>query len=285
MTNPAIHFENARQHVRDAVRDVSPFLEHFTRFGFAAKGVVYLMIGILAAMAPVGMSDRPVGTRGALQKLFEQPVGWLLLAFIALGLLCFGLWQLMRAVEDPELEGTSWKAIFKRVGWAGNALIHFGFVLWAVSLIFGFRHAGRGEDQKVHDWTAWAMSYPFGRWVIAGVGAGIVCYGIFALIAGIRGKLDKRLVLSEVGPDAKRWIRGVSRFGVSARGVVFAFIGMFLVRAAYHFTANEAHGLAGALGELLRQPYGKYLLATVAIGLIAYGLYDFVLARWRHIRI
>lgn len=279
------HLDRAKQQVHDAVQDVSPFIQRFARFGFAAKGVVYLIIGGLAALAPIGRTDKPVGTRGALEHLFRQPIGAALLAVVALGLLCFGVWKLIRAIEDPEREGTSWGAIAKRVGWAFNAFVHFGLVLGAISLLIGSRRAASGEDQKLHDWTGAVMDYPFGRWIVAAIGVGVVCYGVKQVIDGCRGSLDKRLVLTEVGPGAKKWIRGVSRFGVAARGVVFALMGLFLVKAAKDFDANQAHGLGGALAELARQPYGPYLLGTVALGLVAYGLYDFVLARWRHIRV
>src|SRR6476661_3168233 len=104
MTTAAVHLENAKQHVRDAVRDVSPFIEHFARFGFAAKGVVYCVIGVLAALVPVGMTNKPVGTRGALQTILQQPIGAMLLGVVAFGLLCFGIWNAIRGIEDPELE-------------------------------------------------------------------------------------------------------------------------------------------------------------------------------------
>src|SRR3954470_2399631 len=105
MTDLSAHVEQARQHVEDAVRKVTPFLEHFARFGFAAKGVTYLLLGFLAAVAPVGMASLPGGRRGALETVLRQPAGWLMLGIVALGLLAFGVWQLVRAVEDPEDEG------------------------------------------------------------------------------------------------------------------------------------------------------------------------------------
>src|SRR5215213_2601990 len=111
------------------------FVEHFARFGFAVKGVVYLIIGALAALAPVGMGTHPTGTHGALHALMRQPVGSLLLGVVAFGLLCFGLFQLLRAVRDPEREGSDAKGIARRVGWAWNALIHFGLVVVAVGMI------------------------------------------------------------------------------------------------------------------------------------------------------
>ena len=284
MTDLSCHAEEARRHVERAVRRVSPFLEHFARFGFAAKGVVYFIIGLLAALAPLGLSDRPTWTRGALSMLLRQPTGSLLLAAAAAGLLCFGLFQLFRGIEDYDGVGSGIVALGKRVGWIGNAFIHFALVAAAISMMIGYRRAA-DDDAAVRDWTAIAMAYPLGRWLIAGIAVGIFAYGVQQLIAALRGKLDRRLSFAEVTEKARCWLGGISRFGIAARGMVFCFLGWFLIRAAYDANAHEARGMGGTLREIAGEPYGRWLLCLTALGLIAYGFYDFVLARYRRITI
>ncbi len=58
--------------------------------------------------------------------------------------------------------------------------------------------------------------------------------------------------------------------------------GAFVVLAAYQSDPSEAHGLGGALETLQRQPLGSYMLATIAAGLIVYGVFTFAVARYRH---
>src|SRR5438309_756983 len=152
----------AKVYLRHAVRTASPFLEHFARFGFAAKGVVYIIIGGLAAMAPIGLRRHPTGTHGALTLLLRQPIGSVLLSVIALGFAAFGLWLLVRAAIDPEGEGSDLKALLIRLGWAFGGLTHFGLVLAALELIRGYRRPS--DETHARDWTARAMSYPLGRW-------------------------------------------------------------------------------------------------------------------------
>jgi hypothetical protein len=282
VTHVSTPLDDARRELARAVRKASPFLEHFARFGFAAKGITYVIIGALAALAPVGMGTRPMGTRGALATLLRQPIGSVLLGAVALGLLAFGLWQLVCAIEDPDHEGTDARGIGRRIGYAGSAVVQFLLVAVAVSMIVGWRRAG-SADREVRDWTAWVMSYPFGRWVVAGIGAGILAYGIAQLAFGIFGRLDPHLALGTLGATARQWISGISRFGVAARGVVFGLIGIFLLLAAWDANARVAQGLGGALRMVASQPYGKWLLGITALGLIAYGIYDFVLARYRRI--
>src|SRR4029078_9450306 len=102
-------------------------------------------------------------------------------AIVAFGLLCFGIFQLIRAIEDPEHAGADAKGSARRVGWAWNALVHFGLVAIAIGMMVGLRHAsaGSGDDERqVRDWTATAMSYPFGRWIVGAIGVGILISGV-----------------------------------------------------------------------------------------------------------
>jgi hypothetical protein len=71
--------------------------------------------------------------------------------------------------------------------------------------------------------------------------------------------------------------------GQGALGVVASIIGIFLIVAALHHNPGEAKGLSGALITLLQQPFGPILLGIVAVGLLAYGIYSFVEARYRRL--
>jgi len=71
--------------------------------------------------------------------------------------------------------------------------------------------------------------------------------------------------------------------GYVARGVVFALIGVFLVRAAWDYDPKEAVGFDGALAKLQQAPYGPLLLGLTAAGLVAFGLFCLVQARYREV--
>ena len=139
-------------------REAHPFVENFARFGFAVKGLVYVIVAIFAGLAPIGVTSRPLGTSGALRVLLRNPAGFILLIIVAVGLTCFGRWQLLRAIADPEFAGRSWRGLFLRFTWICNAVINFGFVLIAVGLMIGIRRATSGnDDRSAQDWAAWTM--------------------------------------------------------------------------------------------------------------------------------
>lgn len=275
----------AGQHVSRAIHKASPFVEKLARFGYAAKGVVYVIVGTLAAMAAFGTGGETTGSRGALHTIMDQPFGQVMLGLVAVGLFGYALWQFVRAVEDPENEGSDGKALAKRATFLISGIIHLGLVLAAIRLLTGSMAGRGGDDAGTQDWTATLMSYPAGQWLVAAVGLIIGGYGIGQAVKGYRSDLDDQLELHSLSPGPHRWTIRISRFGMIARGVVFMIIGALLVVAAVHNDPSEAKGVGGALDALARQPYGPWLLGAVALGLVAYGLYQFILARYRHIEV
>ncbi|MEO6435962.1 MAG: DUF1206 domain-containing protein [Tepidisphaeraceae bacterium] len=283
MTTLQSNLDQANADLRQARHKAGPFVEGFVRFGYAAKGVVYCVVGSLAAIAAFGSGGDATGSRGALDKISHQPFGWVMLAIVAVGLSGYAMWQFIRSIEDPEDEGSNAKAIFRRIGIFGSGLIHLGLVIYAVNIIIGWRRRGGGDDESARSWSATAMSYPMGRWLLAAAGIGLLCYGVWQLIRSFQSNLDKRLHLGEIKPETRRFVVQVSRFGLAARGIVFGIMGIFLALAAWHHNSSQAKGVGGALDALQRQPYGPWLLGIVALGLIAYGIYQFVEARYRQI--
>jgi hypothetical protein len=275
--------DHARSELSRAIHKVSPFVEKFARLGYASKGVIYVIVGVLAAMSALGRGGETTGTRGAMSHILSQPLGVVLLFIVALGLACYSLWQFIRAVEDPENEGSDGKAIAKRMGFFLSGVIHAMLVVYAAHLMLGSGGAHAGDDANAQGWSATILAYPLGRIALGLIGAGIAAYGLYHLYRSYVAKLDKQLVLERLGAPARRVVVGVSRFGQAARGVVFGTIGLFLILAAWRYNAREARGLGGALEALRDQPFGPWLLCAVALGLVAYGVYQFVKARYRRI--
>lgn len=271
-----------RRHGRAAAREAAPWVETLARMGYAAKGVVYLLVGGIAARAAVGSGERVEGSRGALRTLLEQPFGRFLLGLMALGLAGYALWRFVQAALDPEGKGSGGGGLAKRAGYAVSGAIHAGLALAALRMATG-GGGGQGGDSTDH-WTAVLMRQPLGRWLVAAVGLGIMGYGAYALYRAYAVKLDRQLDLSRMGPAAREWAVRSGRAGIAARGVVFLVMGYFLLRAALRYDPAEARGLDGALRALQQQSYGPWILGVVALGLLGYGVYQLVEARYRRIR-
>jgi len=259
----------------------SKWVERLARFGYTVKGIVYALIGVLALQAAFGGGGKTTDTKGALRTIAAQPFGSFLLIVIGLGLLGYVLWRFVQAITDPENKGTDAKGIATRLGYAISGFIYASLAFEALRLATS---TGGGGGKSTEDWTALVLQQPFGRWLVGIVGALIIGVGFYRLYKAYKIKFRKKLNLSELDRTEETWAVRISRLGIAARGVVFVMIGFFLIQAARQFDASEARGLDGALQTLARQPYGKFLLGFVALGLIAYAIYLWIQARYRRIR-
>lgn len=268
-------------HARSTLHDGAPWVQRLARLGYAAKGVVYLVVGALAVQAAYSPGMRPQDSEGALSAILRQPLGVALLGVVALGLAGYVLWRLVQALLDPEHKGTGAKGVAVRTGYLLSALVHAGLTVEAVRLLLG---SSRGGGREPEDWTAAVLAQPMGWWLVAAAGAGIIAFGLFELYRAAAVELSKRLDLGGVSADTRRRIVYLGRAGLAARGIVFGIIGWFVVQAALHSASREVQGLGEALRTVREQSHGRWLLGGVALGLAAYGAFLLVKARYRRIR-
>jgi hypothetical protein len=264
-----------------AARPSAERIAWLARGGYAARGVVYLIVGGLAVLAALGGGGRTTDSEGALRTLLQQPFGAALLALVALGLVGYASWRLVQAIADPDAHGANAKGLAIRGGLLVSAVTHSLLALFALSLIFGWGSSvGGGGDSGARDWTAWLLLQPFGRWLVALSGVAVIGAGIAHMIKGYRAEFTEYL---RMDPATLEKLSPICRFGLIARGIVFLIIGGFLVVAAWRFSSGDVVGLQGALQTLQQQPYGWILLAVVALGLFAFDVYSLIEARYRRI--
>ena len=260
-------------------------METFARFGYAAKGFVYGVVGILALLAAFSFGGDTTDTTGALHAIAEQPFGKMLLALIAIGLVGYVAWQIIRAINDPRDKGTDAKGIVTRIGYFLSGLAYIGVAINAGMLAIGASNSSGGGGSSKQDWTAMVMEQPLGRWLVGIAGAITIGIGFYRLYRAYKIKFRKKLNMSELDSGKQDLLVNISRFGIAARGIVFVMIGFFILQAAKNFDPQKVKGLDGALLTLAQQPFGKVLLALMALGLMAYALYLFIEARYLRIKL
>jgi Domain of Unknown Function (DUF1206) len=250
------------------------------RVGYAAEAVVYAVLGVLALMAAFGLAGgKLTDNKGALQTLGQQPFGTALLWASALGMVCYALWNGVRAARDPERRGTDGKALVVRVGFAASSLGHLLLAFYAAQLAYGSApSSGRSPT-----YVGKLLSYPFGAWLVAALGLIAIGFGIAQVVLAVRDKVGRQYAHAKLAAGLCRLVRRVARVGVFARGLVFPVIGSSLVAAAWRRDPQQADGFGEALASLARTPLGVWLLMFVAAGLLAYGIHLFFVARWGHL--
>jgi hypothetical protein len=272
--NGSMHHATAR-----AAAEGEQWLERLGRLGFGAKGVVYLVVGLIAVRASIGAGEAATGPRGALQAISEQPVGEALLWVVALGLLGYAAWRFVQAARDTEHKGHEAKGLVVRAGYALSGVLHASLA-FAAMRIAGGSGEGDGGEQGM---TAQLMQQPFGRWLVVIAGLVVLAVGLNQFRLAYGARFRKHLRTAEMDAEEERWAVLAGRIGYAARGVTFLIIAGFLVIAGVQADPSEAKGLDDALRVLERQSFGPGLLALVGLGLFCYGLFQLVLARYRRI--
>ncbi|MEA2119283.1 DUF1206 domain-containing protein [Halovibrio sp. HP20-50] len=251
----------------------------YARMGYASRGIVYVLVGGLAALAAFGQGGQTEGSRGALERVLTAPFGKILLAIMAIGLVGYAMWRMIQALKDADHHGNSVTGLAIRAGLLASAVTHTLLAFFAATLIFQFGGSseGSGGSQGV---ASWLMQQPFGRWLVGGIGLIMIGVGIAHALKGYKAKFDKHFAMP---PETQQWAYPICRFGLAIRGLVFVIVGCFFIIAAYQINPNEAGGIDEVFSTLRNQPYGRWLLAFVALGLFAFGLYSLLAAIYRRI--
>ena len=265
------------------VTDLSAWERWIAHAGYLSEGLLYLLIGAFGLLATIDLSRRPNGTHGVLITLSLTAPGDLLLAVVALGLASFVTWQLLIAIRDPEHRRDRDRHTRRiiRLGHLLNGALHSVLVIEAMRILFGVGNTAGGERAQ-KEWIARAFGIPLGRYVVGIVGIGISLYGLYQCYRAVTRNKDSRVNLT--GTRLRPVLDGLGIFGLLSRGVMFAVIGAHLTRAAWRVHAQEAVGIAGALGTLRQHAYGGWFLGTVATGLISYGLWQIAKEPYRRLR-
>ena len=272
--------DNIKQSIRQAASHA--WFERLARLGYASKGLVYFIVGFLAAQAAFSMGGRTTDTSGALSEIVNQPFGKFLLFLVTIGIIGYALWRIVQTILDPEHQGQKMdaKRIAQRIGYALSALGYAGLALTAVKLIMG---SGRSNSNTTEDLTAQVLAQPFGQWLVGLAGSIVIGVGFSYFYQAYKAKFRRHFKLDEMSQNEQTWATRLGRFGIAARGIVFVIIGFFFIQAARLSDASQTKGLGEVLAILGQQPFSPVILGIVPLGLIAYGIYSVIEARYRKI--
>lgn len=251
----------------------STALRRLARAGFAANGLVHVLIGGIA-IGVAGGSGGSADQSGALSAIAATPGGVFLLWVCAVGLLGLAVFQFVQAVLTRQGDSAA-KRWGNRIKEASKGVAFGAIGVTAVTIALGGRSDSSESSQNA---SAGLLGTPGGVFLLVAVGAAVVAIGGVFVFRGVSGRFTQEI--SEPGGSAGRAVHALGVVGYVAKGVVLAAVGVLLVVAAVRADPQEAGGLDEGLKSLAELPFGTVLLYAVAIGLIAYGVYCFARARW-----
>lgn len=256
----------------------NPALEFLERFGYAARGVLYGVMGLLALKIALNLGGgQATDLSGSLVFLITNPFGKVVLVAMIIGLAAYSVWGFVRAILDPLHRGHDAPGVMARVGFLSSALSYAAISLFALQILMGAAAAAPDSTQKT---VASLLSHPFGGWLTIAIGILAIGVGIGQFQAAYKAPFAHDLKSAEMTDKERSAVVGLGRFGMAARGVSFLVIGWFLIQAGVHSDPGEAQGFGGAFLFLLKEPFGHVLVGVVAAGFVALGLHSLGCARW-----
>ena len=271
----------AEQTARRTAR--SPIAQFLARLGYAAKGVVYFLLGVLTLEAVFGKRAASTDRNDVIRAIHNHAFGSVMLAIIAAGLFGYALWCLVLAIFDMDGYGTKAKGIVTRIGYAAVGLSYIALAIAAAKLDTGTGNGGKSTTTNARDWTARLLAHSWGVAIVILAGLVVLAVAATLLQQAYKAAFMRQMQSSGMSQSVRQAVKATGRLGLAALGVVFAIIGLFLIVAAVHHNPNQAKGLGGALQTLINEPFGHALLFVVALGVIAYGIYSWAEARYRRI--
>lgn len=253
-------------------------VEWAARLGYAAKGLVYAVVGGIAIQQALGQGGDVGGAREALEQIASGPFGTTLLALVTAGLVGYVIWRLVQAFLDPEAEVTDSDGS----RWAVRAFYLVSAATYGLLAWFGFSiltgNGGGSGSSSSSEQAQGLMSTTWGVWLLGIIGLAMLVRGGVQFWKAYTESFREKISRFDLGPARGRWVLTASRVGLTARGVVFAIIGVSVVHAAWTRDASSAQGTEGALESLVGSPW---LLGAVGVGLVCYAVYQWVKARYR----
>jgi hypothetical protein len=252
----------------------SRWLDRAARFGLVCRGVLYVLIGILALRVSFGSGSREADDSGAISTLADQPFGMVALWLLLVGFVALGLWQLAEAgfgsgaLQRAEAAG--------RVGIYGILAASLGTLLLAGQDV-------KSGDAQARDFTARIMELPGGQLITGAAGVGVFGLGAYWAYRGVSRRFLRDLHTEQMGSRARSVVSVLGLVGYLARALVAGLAGVFLMHAAIQFDPDEAKGVDATLRSFADTPAGPWLLTAVAVGLLLFAAYCLAEARWRRV--
>ena len=247
--------------------DKSEKFRWLVRLGFAARGLVYLLVGYLALSANRGEK----GPEGAMSWLQDVPLGVPLLYLSALGLLAYARYRLASLLFDVDNHGTSGKGVASRVGHGASGVAHLMLAWTAFQFAQGDKQSpsGGGAEEAAGS----LLTFSFGSLLLGVIGLGFVAAAALQAKSAVTGSFMKR-----VAGNAPSFAKPLGHAGHAARAVVFAVIAWSLIQSAWFSSSTEVKTLGEALSSLADN---GPIYTLVAIGLLLFGLFSLAIARYR----
>lgn len=268
---------SAARHDTDERDDIEETARPALKFGWIAKGLLFLVIGILAIeLARRGSPSEDADQTGALAAIADAPAGRVLVFVVSIGLLLYAVWQAWAAVVQ-ETDGLLHAA--KRVGWVGLSFVYGLLAITGLQIAIVGGAAESGDESgptTPSGIVSRLFEVPAGRAIVVAIGVGTAIVGLYQLQKGVRGGFLDDIETDGLEDSRLGVLRVLGTSGFIARALLLGIAGYLFIDASLTYNPERAAGIDDSLRALAGVPYGRVLLAVTGIGLAAAGVYDMI---------
>ncbi|MDF2456463.1 MAG: hypothetical protein K0R51_2456 [Cytophagaceae bacterium] len=259
------------------------YLKPIAQAGLVAKGIVYTLLGVLTFMAAFhinGKSTRSTDKEDVFAFVYQQTGGQILLGIIALGLFSYCIWRGIQAISDSEHKGNKAKGLLSRARYLLSGLVYGYMAVHVSCMLLSIKSSNSGDGKQ--EMAREMMNKPLGQWLVGLSAIILLGVGIYQIYYGLSEKYKKH-VEKLGGTKSKQILWSAGKIGYTARGMVWLMIAWLFAKAAFHENSSEAGGASKAFGQLHHMTFGPYLLAIMGVGLMCYGMFSFIRARYENL--
>jgi hypothetical protein len=249
------------------------WIKKYARIGLISKAAVYILIGGLATLATFNLGGKTSGKDGAMQFVMAQPMGKIMLAIIALGLVGYVVWRMIQTFKNPENSG-----VIPRIAFAFSGFFYALIAFSAVQMLFG---GGGGSSSERQSYLNAMLGETWGQVAVIVISLSFFGKAIYQLYTGISGRYSKKLTKIDLDKKARQVLLKAGLVGYVSRAVVIGIVGFKFMKAALYPSISEPGSTKDAFDVLEKSFGGPFLLGGVALGLVAYGVFLIVKARYR----
>ena len=275
------HFADTAERETETVEGLAPF-RWLVRAGFIARGITYGVIGALALAIAFGAGT--LGTtpnqQGALALIAHTPLGLPALIVLCAGLLAYALWKLTQGAFGRGPEGGGGTNLKDRVANLAGGLVYLGFFAVATRVLTGSAGGSSGEPSRA---ASGVLGWPGGQLIVGVAGAGLMAISLYQLYDALRGQFARDSKTERMDAREREIFMRLGRIGLTARALVFALIGYFLLRTAIDYNPRNAIGVDGALARLHHEPFGPWLVGLAGVGLLTFAVFSMIEGRYQRL--
>ncbi|MDB6036658.1 MAG: hypothetical protein JWM99_499 [Verrucomicrobiales bacterium] len=259
-------------------KTITQVVQALPNLGHWGTGIIYIAMGLLAALTAIGFKNHSADMRGSLLAIKDLPFGDFILIGLLVCLTALTLWRILQAVVDLEDQGKGWKGLWHRMQFLAGASVYLGISTLILKILLNI--PGRSIEQVAQREASQMNTHREGWLLVVAIGVGIGGFAAFQFYRSFRGDFRNRFHWENMNGSQKNWCFTLGRVGYGARGLILGIMSYFCIRSGIEVNSHLAHGQAGVMHAMLNNRVGIATSLVIGIGLIAFGLFETTMAKY-----